>query len=658
MAEEEKPNSADTSAALTGATLASMQSGISLLTQMKGLLYDMSKNPLTATFAVYQLNKQLETVVGALRRVRDESKAAGGGIKGAFNSQNVTMVSAAVLGVVMNLKTLRQEINQTRLSLYAVRGGDMSGEGGFAAAFGFTKKTLDLQYKYGKEFVQLYMKTVNDIGYRLKYEKDMTASRKEDYLELVAGLSRTGADYSRFISQLQDTFAQYGNTMEMALAETVMLHDMWASGNSVMGNLNDTMETNIRLMTDMGKNMGPHQAMANIQQLNLVARQLKLSPQGMVEMYERNNTLVGQGQEAATARQHLAMFLEPLKNNPVIKAAFKPYTDKGQSMADALGAMQAQDPGKLAAVQQQYARSLLPTTPDGKIDYARASSFQYQSFLKPRVSPGYDVPSMLQLGMSEDIDISKLTPGQSIDAKMKEIADKNLADFAKALDDMIAKAASWQDALDAFFKQFKMMGPMQDVLGTGIDTVLGSGALPMVLGGIAWSMVKKWRTKVPAVAGKVAETAAETASKVTTVAPSYLQDATTTSTSTGALKAAKVAEEVAKQPGILGKIAGTLGRIFKGAGSMSLGFLDQDFMDETNRFSTEFLKKEAERNGVQTPRGTPSSGAQSQNQSGGGSAGQSVNVVVHNYIDGEYVASLMKDAATRQNYVTPRTMNK
>ena len=637
---------------LNPTSMLAMTGAVSMLKQMNGILSEMSRNPLGATLSVYGIERQLSNTISHIKTLRAEARATNKEFLTLKDPKSWLLVGTAIASAGAMLQGIRTEIAKTQLELYRSHGPEMLGEGGFAGAMGFTKKSLELQSKYGSAFVQIFHQTVRDIQARL-HQEGMTPARQQQFLELLTGMTMlTGKDYGRTINELEESFHIYGTTAESALAATELIRDMWNNSATASGNLNENMDASITLLKEFAaQGMNLPSALKALTSMEKIASQAGMSPGQMLEMYHATAQPFGESGEAAyRARNTLA---ELIPRTAAVNKLFEPYGNMPRG--DAMYEMQRNNPAALLAVLQEHAKHLVPTIPipmrnAGMVDQRKWANTARQGEMVERMG-GISPDLILRLAGMKPFDMTARTQGKTYEQMQRELAGKGLAEFAADVDKAIHATVTWYEQFTKMLENMVKFNPVTGgILDTGIPEGLGTiggGIGTLSTGILAYKALKSGFNWIRSLGkgGKAAamvEKAVEAATKTGVDVSTYAKG--TNATSTGALSfetAAKTIPKVAEEVTVLGKF-GSILRFISKRFAGSAGGMD---------FARVISESGAEDTAERIKRGSK---AATEKESIVKNAGQNVYVIVN--LDGRVVAS---EVQTQSNYVqrsTPPTL--
>jgi len=455
---KETEGSLGASLALSEAGLGTMTAAVGIISQIKGLLYDISRNPLAAPLAVLGVENQIGRVIQQIKNLKEESKKTNQEFSLMKDPRSWMAVGSSVLAIGLRLRSIRDEIEKTRVSLIKMGGESTRGTAygtGFEGAMGLTKAQLSMQSTYGKEFADQFKKTVEQMQSRVLRE-GMPASRQQKMFEVLTGLSMaTGIDYGQAIATLQDHMSNYKVGSMEALSAVDLIRDAWNRGDTAIGNLNDNIESGTELLTEfVAQGMKLPEATRSMLEMNQAASQLGLTTQGMMQAFRSTSGLREFGQQGIQQRLQLMAGIQTTGGmNNKMKDILSPFTKQGLRPEEAVFALQRSSPGKFMEFMQQYARRVIPTTKTGEIDEISLAKNANQ-VIRSFQMVGMSLEDMTKLVRGETVDIKQ--PATTLNDKMRDVADRGLAQFDSKLNAVLESAGTWQESLDAMAKKLPM----------------------------------------------------------------------------------------------------------------------------------------------------------------------------------------------------------
>jgi len=476
MAKETEGGNLGESLALSEAGLGTMTAAVGILSQLNSLLYTISKNPLAAPLAVIGVENQIGRVIQQIKKLKEEAKSTNQEFSLMKDPRSWMALGSHVLAIGLRLRSIRDEVEKTRVSLIKMggeRGGTAYGTG-FEGAMGLTKAQMSMQYTYGKEFADQFKKTVEQMQSRVLRE-GMPATRQQKMFEVITGLSMaTGVDYGRAISVLQDHMSNYKVSSMEALSAVDMIRDAWNKGDTAIGNLNDNIEAGTQLLTEfVTQGMRLPQATQAMLEMNQAANQLGLTTDSMLQMYRSTAGLREFGQQGIQNRLRFTAMAQQLMPKEM-NAMLSPYTKQGLRSDEAMFAMQRMEPGKFMGFLQQYARNVIPTTKTGDIDWIAMSKNSNQ-MIKEFQMLGVSIEDWGKLLRGETVNIKQ--PADSLNDKLKQIADNGLTQFDSKLNAILEAAGTWQESLDSMAKSLGLASIAADAAAIALGAVTLAGGL-------------------------------------------------------------------------------------------------------------------------------------------------------------------------------------
>jgi hypothetical protein len=475
------------------AGLQSLQEAASILTGLKNLLYDIARNPLLAPMVGMRIETQILNLVNGLKKLRTEASETNktwGMLKGTLGDNN-TMVraGAGIFSLGLKMKSFRDEVQKTQLELYKVRGGGAVGGGGYDNAMGFTRQVTSMQAQYGPEFSRNYKRVVIELQQRMTRE-GTGATQQGKMFELITGLSTaTGTDYSRAITTLQDSFAQYGMTVPKAVASTDMIRDAWLKGETAIGNLNENIEAGVQLMKEFGDaGSGPDKAREAMLGAMKTAQELGLTVSAMMNLQGggRGMSQLGMGGVQAQLEFKTASSLTGLSKRQK-EIVSKPMYH-GRSIEEIMGF--AQSRGKegqtdYSILMQEQARLALPKQ-NGVYDPNLVES------MRDRILTGTKLGGQntaMMTGLANAKDIANYVPGgnasEAYNAKVASVTDKSFAEVDKGAQTLVESAITWSEKLDGEIKRLGIeLGAVSDAVSTLTMVIGGSMFLKGTVGNL------------------------------------------------------------------------------------------------------------------------------------------------------------------------------
>ena len=197
-----------------------------ILTQIKGLLYDISKNPLVAGSATVYMSSKIANLVKEYKNLNkelEENKKSLGALNAMWQDPRVKAFAfSTIASLAFKLRDLRREVAETASKLYVSI--DQS-KNPMVKSTNVMRTALDLQVKYSKEFKDVYLETVKTLETRLRADNGMGGDdniKRTELLEKITKVSAvTGIDFSKAIVRIQDAFKQYGIDGTKAFAITI-----------------------------------------------------------------------------------------------------------------------------------------------------------------------------------------------------------------------------------------------------------------------------------------------------------------------------------------------------------------------------------------------------------------------------------------------------
>ena len=519
-----------------------------ILTQIKGLLYDISKNPLVAGSATVYMSSKIANLVKEYKNLNkelEENKKSLGALNAMWQDPRVKAFAfSTIASLAFKLRDLRREVAETASKLYVSI--DQS-KNPMVKSTNVMRTALDLQVKYSKEFKDVYLETVKTLETRLRADNGMGGDdniKRTELLEKITKVSAvTGIDFSKAIVRIQDAFKQYGIDGTKAFAITRMIQKAHEDGAVAIGNLDDNMELSIELL-EQYQNQGEDTTTAL---KNMLATQRAFSNANLTipqarQITESQNKLGAFGEGGNDARLAFVAAIKAgggLTNN-MKDILFgenlekKPLTDALFILANRIGGM-----AKIGQMQQSGLRRVLgvpenQTTPltSKQLEAIAPMLTQYKgSFMMQGLAPGADfgtINKMLGLDFTKpNTKQDNLEVENKYAAELESITTDTLPAFAKDIDAIATSMGNWLDSLTGWLNE-KLLASGAATIPTSITNGvgIGAGALGTYYGGkFAISQGKKLFEKGIAEAAKRASGVAE---EVVTKLPTYGSTISTT----------------------------------------------------------------------------------------------------------------------------------
>lgn len=238
---------------LSEESMGTLGAAAGILTQLKGVLYDIAKNPLIAGTTLVYLSSKVKTVTDSFLKMREEIKANNKEM-GTMNAlwkddRGKAFVIGTIASIALKLRELRREVAETTTQLYSALG---TTNNPIAATTNIIQKQLDMQIAYGKKAGDQYIETVRELEARLKREAAFggeTNDKRSDLLSKIALVSTTtGVNFEKAIRLVQDSFKQYSVDGTRAFGVTEMMRKAIENGDTAIGSMNENMEFGIELL--------------------------------------------------------------------------------------------------------------------------------------------------------------------------------------------------------------------------------------------------------------------------------------------------------------------------------------------------------------------------------------------------------------------------
>jgi hypothetical protein len=491
MANEKENIDLNDALKLETTSITTLSTAVGLLSQIKGLVYEIARNPIAAPLAVSSIEHQIVNFINNLKKTREELQKINREMSIFKDPRTWTGIGSAALAVGFRIQYIKDELEKTRLSLYKI-GGEKPGGAfgtGMANALGFTKEQARMQEMYGKQFVETYIRTVSTLQERLRRE-NMHPDKQKAMFEAITGLSEaSGADFAKAIELIQDKLGAFNTNSVEVLTSLKMIEEAWLNQKTAIGSLNENIEAGTELISEfIRQGMRLPEATIKMLELNEAANHLHLTTNAMLDLFRNASVLQEFGASGVQARLKITGGLQTIPGGypKEIKDILQKY--KGLRPEEALFAMKYTEGGTkdYLTFMQAYLRAILPMK-EGKVDTLtlakNARQIEKEFFLPPG---GLDTA----IKLAEAEDVSKLKDEKSIEEfskKLNEINRDPMNAFNDLLKEIVNAAGTWQDSMEALLKQIQLLVPQVGKLADAIEIAAFTiGGVSLLKGGKNW----------------------------------------------------------------------------------------------------------------------------------------------------------------------------
>jgi hypothetical protein len=476
MAKEQQNNELNESLKLSENTLSGLSSAVLLLSQIKGLVYEIASNPIAAPLAIRPVEQQIVNFINHIRKLKEELKQ----VNKEASTFSVFMkdprtwgaIGASSIALGLRIRSIKDEFEKLRLELYKI-GGEKSG-GAFGIgqenALGITKAQVEMQRKYGKEYADLYVQTVTTLQERLRREK-INPEKQKELFEAITGLSQaTGIDFSKAIVMLQDKLGAFKTSTPEIVTSLKLIEEAWLKNETAIGSLNENLEASEELISEfIRKGMRLPDATRAVLELQRAASTLSLSVGGMLNLFKDLDAIQEFGSSGIQTRLKIVAGLQTIPGGTPkeIIDILKKY--KGLRTEEALFAMKYTEGGMkdYLTFMQQYFRAILPMK-EGKVDRIKLSKNEEQ--LRKEFFIPANIESAIKLAEAEDVSKIKDTKDlENFKQKFEQISKNPIEALDESVQELLKRAGTWQDVLESLLSEIKLLVGSLDKLSNIIE---------------------------------------------------------------------------------------------------------------------------------------------------------------------------------------------
>jgi len=464
MAKEQQNNELNESLQLSENTLSGLSSAVLLLSQIKGLVYEIASNPIAAPFAIRPVEQQIVNFINHVRKLKEELKQ----VNKEASTFNVLMkdprtwgsIGAGSIALGLRIRSIKDEFEKLRLELYKIGGEKPGGAFGIGQenAFGLTKAQVEMQRKYGKEYADLYVQTVNTLQERLRREK-INPEKQKELFEAITGLSQaTGVDFARAIVVLQDKLGAFKTSTPEIVTSLKLIEEAWLKNETAIGSLNENLEASEELISEfIRKGMRLPDATRAVLELQRASSNLNLSVGGMLNLFKDLDAIQEFGSAGVQTRLKILAGLQTIPGGvpKEIKDILKKY--KGLRPEEALFAMKYTEGGMkdYLTFMQQYFRAILPMK-EGKVERIQLSKNEEQ--LRKEYFIPANIESAIKLAEAEDV--SKIEDTKDLEnfkQELEKISKNPIEALDESVQELLKRAGTWQDVLESLLSEVKLL---------------------------------------------------------------------------------------------------------------------------------------------------------------------------------------------------------